>query len=431
MEEFQYIKCPKCGATFGAPKGVTIAKCPYCGYNVVVQSNDIFTITLHSPLLMVPPEVKRSEVLEFFVEEMLKQPGVDDNSIQRALKAKVYTLLVPFLIFNSDSRVTYHYERWQGDATFAGEIAVPLNPHFSYLLDIQLPPASRIPFDPQALEGSYVIPVKSDLSAILRKLPDNVVSSLINAQGLNPIDVEIAKSFFFFKLHTITRRFWTDGSKIYDIMIGVNDNLQPDVKRIEVGVMENGKPKLYKDWRERKAQAIGNDMDPEVAATYIVREKLAKAVKWRGKVTIDDYSINVEPVAVVYIPFYFLKYGAKGDFYGLVNAASREVMFGMYTERSDFRVKAFGASVASLGLAGGVMVATHTGIIPFIPAVLSSAPLLFKSIVPVHNFGSRGSFLQKIPVIQHDKVVDITTHPVVMMKAIDKYLQSIHNKVSV
>ena len=323
------VSCPNCGGTFEVPQGISAVKCPYCGYTITFVNQTV----LDMPVYMNAIRVKKAEALEKFVEEMAKQAGVDESFLDKVRKAEVRLVLIPFMIFDSNSRAVFYSAGRSGDVAYEGEVAVPLNPRLSTVFsDVPLPPVSRVPLDAGLLQSAIVVPMDFNVKAFKPEVREEEVTS-------------------FFGL----------------------------VKKRIIVVDK------------------GEGYDPKEIAERIVRKKLQELLMGRGISSAEyRISVKPVAIVYAPFYWFIYGDGVKIEekLHGFMDASSGEVIVGFYKERESAKMKNVAATVISL--LSGVVAGTLTGnfLLPILVSVLMAIPLGYRSIMKAQPFGKKTGFTE-------------------------------------
>ncbi len=156
MEEMRYITCPNCSGTLGVPHGFSAVRCPYCGYNIVLQEQTVGGI----PVYVLPRRIRPTEVPALYLEELAKQVGVPPDIEDAVKRAKISMILVPLFIFEVSAQGEIRYRKYHGDVAFIGSVAVSADPRFRWIDGITVPAAGRVPFDPSIYRDARIIALK-------------------------------------------------------------------------------------------------------------------------------------------------------------------------------------------------------------------------------------------------------------------------------
>jgi len=158
MSVVSEIKCSHCGAPIQFQPGELIATCKYCGYTVVVETNQAFTFE-HSMLLnRYDPTQIEGPIREWMREGFLKPQDLAKKS---KIEEKNLTYL-PFWVVSAKATSTYKgiFERITPAVTKEGT----LEKEYDWLVlarkatgfptrDYEVPLAGKIPFDFRKIEG--------------------------------------------------------------------------------------------------------------------------------------------------------------------------------------------------------------------------------------------------------------------------------------
>ncbi len=133
----------------------------------------------------------------------------------------------------------------------------------------------------------------------------------------------------------------------------------------------------------------GEGYDPKREAEEYVKNRIIDLSLARGQRPVD-FTIKLEPVMVVYVPFYLMEYGPSRDkgYLAIMNASNGEVIIAMYEEGGEFRAKALGRAVFAV-LAGAVSWFVSNSLLPLVAGFVVAAPFLYRSLVRVHSFGTK------------------------------------------
>jgi DNA-directed RNA polymerase subunit RPC12/RpoP len=152
------IKCTHCGAPIQFQPGEIIATCKYCGYTVVVETNQAFTFE-HSMLLNRYDPTQIEEPIKEWMREGFLKP--QDLAKKSKIEEKNLTYL-PFWVVSAKATSTYKgiFERITPAVTKEGT----LEKEYNWLLlarkatafptrDYEVPLAGKIPFDFRRIEA--------------------------------------------------------------------------------------------------------------------------------------------------------------------------------------------------------------------------------------------------------------------------------------
>jgi DNA-directed RNA polymerase subunit RPC12/RpoP len=152
------IKCTHCGAPIQFQPGEIIATCKYCGYTVVVETNQAFTFE-HSMLLNRYDPTQIEEPIKEWMREGFLKP--QDLAKKSKIEEKNLTYL-PFWVVSAKATSTYKgiFERITPAVTKEGT----REKEYNWLLlarkatafptrDYEVPLAGKIPFDFRRIEA--------------------------------------------------------------------------------------------------------------------------------------------------------------------------------------------------------------------------------------------------------------------------------------
>ncbi len=158
MSVVSEIKCTHCGAPIQFQPGELIATCKYCGYTVVVETNQAFTFE-HSMLLNRYDPTQIEEPIKEWMREGFIKP--QDLAKKSKIEEKNLTYL-PFWVVSTKATSTYKgiFERITPAVTKEGT----LEKEYNWLLlarkatafptrDYEVPLAGKIPFDFRRIEA--------------------------------------------------------------------------------------------------------------------------------------------------------------------------------------------------------------------------------------------------------------------------------------
>ncbi|MGD0159137.1 MAG: hypothetical protein ABSB89_02445 [Candidatus Bathyarchaeia archaeon] len=158
MSVVSEIKCTHCGAPIQFQPGEIIATCKYCGYTVVVETNQAFTFE-HSMLLNRYDPTQIEEPIKEWMREGFLKP--QDLAKKSKIEEKNLTYL-PFWVVSAKATSTYKgiFERITPAVTKEGT----LEKEYNWLLlarkatafptrDYEVPLAGKIPFDFRRIEA--------------------------------------------------------------------------------------------------------------------------------------------------------------------------------------------------------------------------------------------------------------------------------------
>lgn len=158
MSVISEIKCSHCGAPIQFQPGEIIATCKYCGYTVVVETNQAFTFE-HSMLLNRYDPTQIEEPIKEWMREGFIKP--QDLAKKSKIEEKNLTYL-PFWVVSTKATSTYKgiFERITPAVTKEGT----LEKEYNWLLlarkatafptrDYEVPLAGKIPFDFRRIEA--------------------------------------------------------------------------------------------------------------------------------------------------------------------------------------------------------------------------------------------------------------------------------------
>jgi len=158
MSVVDEIKCSHCGAPIQFQPGEIIATCKYCGYTVVVETNQAFTFE-HTMLLNKYDTTQIEEPIKEWMREGFLKP--QDLAKKSKIEEKNLTYL-PFWVVSAKATSTYKgiFERITPAVTKEGT----LEKEYNWLLlarkatefptrDYEVPLAGKIPFDFRKIEA--------------------------------------------------------------------------------------------------------------------------------------------------------------------------------------------------------------------------------------------------------------------------------------
>ena len=103
MSVVSEIKCPHCGAPLGFEAGEMLATCKYCGYTVVIETGEPFTLE-HSLIINKYDQTQVEEPIRDWMREGFLKPG--DLAKKAKLTEKNLNYL-PFWVVSVEATSTY------------------------------------------------------------------------------------------------------------------------------------------------------------------------------------------------------------------------------------------------------------------------------------------------------------------------------------
>lgn len=158
MSVVSEIKCPHCGAPLSFEPGEMLATCKYCGYTVVIETGETFTLE-HSLITNKYDQTQVEEPIRNWMREGFLKPG--DLAKKAKLTEKNLNYL-PFWVVSVEATSTYKgvFERMSPAVVKEGKIQKKYNwlvlarkaaefPTREY----EVPLEGKIPYDFRKIEG--------------------------------------------------------------------------------------------------------------------------------------------------------------------------------------------------------------------------------------------------------------------------------------
>jgi len=158
MSVVSEIKCPHCGAPLSFEPGEMLATCKYCGYTVVIETGETFTLE-HSLIINKYDQTQVEEPIRNWMREGFLKPG--DLAKKAKLTEKNLNYL-PFWVVSVEATSTYKgvFERMSPAVVKEGKIQKKYNwlvlarkaaefPTREY----EVPLEGKIPYDFRKIEG--------------------------------------------------------------------------------------------------------------------------------------------------------------------------------------------------------------------------------------------------------------------------------------
>ncbi len=134
------VVCPKCRTSLEVPAGVGSVICPYCEYQIVLMSPE-------KGAYMLPRRVDTATAHRIYLEELGKQFGVSEDTLNNAKNARIEIHMVPVAIFNSDSKIEIFTPYGKETVYFKREFPISLHPLYSWMDGIPLSAAGKVGLD--------------------------------------------------------------------------------------------------------------------------------------------------------------------------------------------------------------------------------------------------------------------------------------------
>jgi ribosomal protein S27E len=158
MSVVSEIKCPHCGAPLSFEPGEMLATCKYCGYTVVIETGETFTLE-HSLITNKYDQTQVEEPIRNWMREGFLKPG--DLAKKAKLTEKNLNYL-PFWVVSVEATSTYKgvFERMSPAVVKEGKI----QKEYNWLVlarkaaefptrEYEVPLEGKIPYDFRKIEG--------------------------------------------------------------------------------------------------------------------------------------------------------------------------------------------------------------------------------------------------------------------------------------
>jgi DNA-directed RNA polymerase subunit RPC12/RpoP len=158
MSVVSEIKCPHCGAPLSFEPGEMLATCKYCGYTVVIETGETFTLE-HSLITNKYDQTQVEEPIRNWMREGFLKPG--DLAKKAKLTEKNLNYL-PFWVVSVEATSTYKgvFERMSPAVVKEGKI----QKEYNWLIlarkaaefptrEYEVPLEGKIPYDFRKIEG--------------------------------------------------------------------------------------------------------------------------------------------------------------------------------------------------------------------------------------------------------------------------------------